>query len=261
MLINTVILFLHDALPIFVLSGLLLGQVVVAKRLLFASFLSGLVCSLIIIQQVDAIGEMFAGTGLELSFWALHLLLYGLVLLLGFELFVRPKGLLKQHRSGLVFLLLSVIIIAKGSNFLLYFNGYLSQQNALQAMLIGTLLGLGICLSIAILLYFFTAWLKRQIGPIAAWILVLVFAVGQLVDSFNLLVQVDLISEAQAIWDSQWLVDNESEYGHLFNVLFGYTATPTLLQISSYIALILLPLLTRYGWVRLVAQTYRGENQ
>jgi high-affinity iron transporter len=261
MLINTVILFLRDALPLFVLLGMLIGQVAVTKSLLFGALLLGFFCSLVFIQQVGVLGELFAGTGLEVSLWALHFLLYGGVLLLGFGLFIRPASYLNHHQSWLVLVLLVIIIVAKGTNFLLYFNGFLNQQNALQSMLIGTLLGLGICLSLAILLYFFTVWLKRQFGPFASWAILLIFITGQLTNSLNLLVQVDVIPEGVPLWNSQWLVDNESEYGHLLNVLFGYIATPTALQVSLYISLIFLPLLTRYLWLKFIAHTDRGENQ
>jgi high-affinity iron transporter len=239
----------------------LIGQVAVTKRLVFCALLLGFICSLIFIQQVDVLGQLFAGTGLELSLWALHFMLYGGVLLLGFGLFIRPSSSLNQHQSWSVLVLLAIIIVAKGTNFLLYFNGFLNQQNALQSMLIGTLLGLGICLSLAILLYFFTGWLKRQFGAFASWMMLLVFVTGQLTNALNLLVQVDVIPEAVSLWNSQWLLDNESEYGHLFNVLFGYIATPTSLQVSLYVALILLPLVARHYWLKFIAHPDRGENQ
>jgi high-affinity iron transporter len=259
MLINTVILFLHDALPIFVLLGITLAQVSISKRLILSAFIMGLICSLTFIQKVDVLGGLFAGTGLELSLWTLHFLLYSFVLLFGFALFIRPNSWLNREKNWLVLSLFVIIIVAKGTNFLLYFNGFLNQQNALQSMLIGTLLGLGICLSLAILLYFFIAWLKSKFGSFASWVFLLIFAAGQLINSFSLLVQVDLIAESSPIWNSQWLVDNESEYGHLLNVLFGYIAAPTLLQMSAYLVLILFPMLSWFGWTKISGPLHGGK--
>ncbi|MGO4893019.1 hypothetical protein [Flavobacterium sp. W21_SRS_FM6] len=261
MLINTVILFLRDALPIFVLIGLLLGQVQLSKRVFIGSLFAGLACSLIFIQQVDVLGEMFAGTGLEITLWCLHFFIYCLVVLLGVSPLLFSSHDISRVNQIMACGLLVLIIVAKGTNFLLYFNGYLNQQNALQSMLIGTLLGLGICLSLAILLYFFTHWLNRKNGVFAPWLVLLVFATGQLVNAINLLVQVDVISDAAPIWNTQWLVDNESEYGHLLNVLIGYAATPTTLQIGLYLPLIIFPIIARYWWNRIATQTHRGESQ
>lgn len=260
MLINTVILFLRDALPIFILLGLLMGQLTFSKKWLIGALTMGFVCSVIFIQQVNILGDMFDGTGLELALCCLHFILYGLVLALGFVLFIRPTSKPSWQTSYLALALIVVICVAKGSNFLLYFNGYLNQQNALQSMLIGTLLGLGICLSLAILLYFFMDWLTKKFGIFTPWTLLLVFAAGQLVNSLNLLVQVDVLSNAEPLWNSQWLVDNESEYGHLLNVLFGYTATPTTLQICLYILLILFPVMARYYRGHFAKPTPRGQS-
>ena len=92
MLINTVILFLRDALPIFVLLGLLLAQVSMSKTILVSALLVGFLCSLVFIQQVDSLGMLFDGAGLEITLWGLHVLLYINVLLLGYALLGKRVG-------------------------------------------------------------------------------------------------------------------------------------------------------------------------
>lgn len=239
MLINTVILFLRDALPIFVLLGLLIAQVSLSKRGLSLALIGGLLLALFFIRQVDSLGAMFDGAGIELTFWLLHFLVYCNVVLLGDA--VLRKGTQNRWPVSLAVSLMILIILAKATNFLLYLNGFLNQTNAAQSLLLGTLLGLGICLSVAVLLYFFVNWLKLRFGFLAAITTLLVFASGQLINALNLLVQVDWLPTLAPVWDSQWLVDNESEYGHLFNVLFGYVATPSFLQMGVFMCAILLP--------------------
>jgi high-affinity iron transporter len=258
MLINTVILFLRDALPIFVLLGLLLAQVRLPKSILVSALLMGFLLSLIFIQQVDSLGMLFDGAGLEISLWILHVLLYLNVLLLGYAVLIGRVGRFTPVWWGAS--LIVIMMIAKGTNFLLYFNGFLNQIDALQSMTIGTLLGLGICLSLAILLFFFTMGLKSRFGAIAAWIVLLIFASGQLMNSLHLLVQVDLLHGSGPIWNSQWLIDDESEYGHLFNVLFGYVAAPNLLQIGVFTTAIVVPLV-QYWRVCVLLPATRGISQ
>lgn len=241
MLINTVILFLRDALPIFVLLAFLLAQVQLKKRTLISTLGLGILLALLFIQLVNTLGNLFEGTGLEMSLFALHFSLYAMGLLLGYFIFHPTTN--NRMAKGIVCFAIVVMIIAKGSNFLLYFNGHLNKLDALQAMSVGTLLGLGICLSLAILLYFFMLGLKQHFGPVAPWTVLLVFVSGQLVNAMNLLVQVDLLPALAPAWDSQWLLDEESEYGHLFNVLVGYLATPSYLQLGAYFVLIVCPVL------------------
>ena len=258
MLINTVILFLRDALPIFVLLGLLLAQVRLTIPFLVGALSLGFVLSLIFIQQVDSLGMLFDGAGLEITLWIMHVLLYVNVLLLGY---VWLGGQRKRlNPAWLAGGLIVIIFIAKGSNFMLYFNGFLNQFDALQAMSLGTLLGLGICLSLAILLFFFMQALSSRFGNIAPWVVLLIFASGQLMNSLHLLVQVDLLPASAAIWNSEWLIDDESEYGHLLNVLFGYVAAPTILQISVFSAAICVPLL-QFWRVSVLLPASRGINQ
>ena len=239
MLINTVILFLRDALPIFVLLGLVLAQVRISFNMLSTALISGLLLALVFIRQVDSLGSMFEGAGIEISLWLLNVALYFVVLMLGHSLLKTNKAICKPQWLALALIVL--IIIAKGSNFLLYFDGYLNQANALQSMFLGILLGAGICLSLAVLLFFFVTALRSRFGWSAPLLMLLIFASGQLINALNLLVQVDLLPTSSVVWDSQWLIDDESEYGHLLNVLIGYVATPSRIQVAIYLAAIVLP--------------------
>ena len=239
MLINTVILFLRDALPIFILLAVLIAQVQISVKHLTLTICAGLILAMLFILQIDSLSGMFDGAGIELTLWFLHLLFYFNVFCLGIVT-LRPSGS-QQHVFRLAISLVLVIIVAKGSNFLLYLDGYLDQVNALQALFLGTLLGLGICLSVAVLLYFFVAWLRARFGVLAASTALLIFATGQLSNALNLLIQVDLLPNTAVVWDSGWLIDDQSEYGYFFNVLFGYVATPSYLQLGVFVVAITMP--------------------
>lgn len=239
MLINTVILFLRDALPIFMLLAVLIAQVQISAKYLLLALCSGLLLAMFFILQIDSLGGMFDGAGIELTLWLLHLLFYCNVVWLA-AVTLRSQGSQRQT-LWLAISLMLVIIVAKGSNFLLYLQGYLSQVDALQSLFLGTLLGLGICLSVAVLLYFFVAWLRTRFGALAALTALLIFAAGQVSNALNLLIQVDLLPNTAVVWNSGWLVADQSEYGYFFNVLFGYVATPSYLQLGVFVMAIAVP--------------------
>jgi high-affinity iron transporter len=259
MLINTVILFLRDALPICVLVVYLYVHLPATKSWLLLSVAAGALLSLIYIHQIHVIGQWFDGKGIELSLWIYQVFVYVLTLILGYGL-NRKQSSKKHYLYWVAGLMVSLILVSKGSNFILYFDGYLNQSNAIQSMLLGTFLGLGICLSLAILLYLTAQWLKQRLGPWATWLLIHIYVTGQLVNALPLLVQVDVIDASATAWSSQHLVSNEFELGHLFNVLFGYQASPSVAQVIVYVLALLIPLAIFYS-LKLYSASHSGHKQ
>lgn len=246
MLINTFILFLRDALPLFVLLSLLFVIFSPTPRWLVNTTLLGLAGCLLFINKIDMISELFSGAGLELSLFVCNLVVYFAVWVLGY--------LHMQHRlrtayfwSVTIGVMFVVTVVINGANFLVYFNGFWSQVDAPQAMLLGTMLGMGICTSLGILLYFSMLWLRQRWGDEVILVMLLFFATGHLVDSLNLLVQVDWLTQSPAIWDSNWLLSDKSEFGHFFAALIGYKASPSSYHIGSYFMAVALPLVAYWA--------------
>ncbi|MFT4939611.1 MAG: high-affinity iron transporter [Paraglaciecola sp.] len=242
MLINTVILFLRDVLPLFVLLSLLLAIMPIGKPWLsFATLLSLLTC-LFFTNQIDFISEKFDGAGMELFFFFCHLLVYLLVWFVGY-LQINNCAQSSAKWKIVMSALLIITFIINGTNFLVYFNGFWSQVDAPQSILLGTLLGLGICLSVAVLLHFSLLWLAKKYGRGSVILALLLYASGQLTDSLNLLVQIDWLEYSQPIWDLNEIISDQSELGHFLNVLIGYKASPSIHQLSLYLLAFTLPLL------------------
>jgi len=258
MLINTVILFLRDALPILVLVVYLFAHLSPSKSWLLICHVTGAILVLLYINQIQTVSQWFDGIGIELSLWFFQFLVYllALVLACGLTFFQFSNRHFMFWVAGLM---VSLTIVANGSNFILYFDGYLNQSNAVQSMLLGTFLGLGICLSLAILLYFAVRWLKQRVGPRATLSLILIYVTGQLVNALPLLVQVDVIDASATAWSSQNLVSNEFEFGHLFNALFGYQASPSIAQVIVYVLAISIPLSISY-WLKPNLSTHEGNK-
>lgn len=259
MLINTVILFLRDALPIFVLVVYLYVHLPANKLWLLKCLITGALLSMLYINQIHLVGQWFDSTGVELFLCLSQSIIYLLTLVLAY-------GLSRNHSTNeyvlhwVAGIMVSLALVSKGSNFVVYFDGYLSQGNVLQSMLLGTFLGLGICLSLATLLCLAAQWLKRHWGPWVTWSLVHIYVTGQLVNALPLLVQVDLIEASAIAWNSQSFVSNEFEFGHLFNVLFGYQATPSIDQVIVYVFALSIPMATFY-WLKLRSASQSGNKQ
>lgn len=243
MLINTVILFLRDVLPLFVLLSLILAIRPMGKLwLLFAITLSIFAC-LFFINQIDFISDKFNGAGMELFFLSCHFLVYLCVWFVGY-LHLNDRDQSSSLWKITMSALLIITFVINGTNFLVYFNGFWSQADAPQSILLGTFLGLGICLSIAVLLHFSLLWLAKKWGYGSVILTLLVYASGQLTGSLNLLVQIDWLEHSQPIWDLNEIISDQSELGHFLNVLIGYEASPSIHQLSLYLLALTLPLIT-----------------
>jgi high-affinity iron transporter len=246
MLINTFILFLRDALPLFVLLSLLFVLLVPSIQWLLPAVLLGLFGCLLFINQIDLISNLFNGAGMELALFFCHFLVYLNVWVLGYLHFsgkAKPSISWRLASGTMV----TVTLLINGTNFLVYFNGFWSQANAPQAMLLGTLLGLGICSSLAILLHFSMLWLSERWGEKVIVIMLLFFSVGQFADAVSLLVQVDWLNHSAKLWDSSWLISDQSEFGHFFTALFGYSDSPSVNFVSVYSTALLLPILAYWS--------------
>jgi high-affinity iron transporter len=74
------------------------------------------------------------------------------------------------------------------------------------------------------------------------------------------LVQVDVIDASPTAWSSQHFISNEFEFGHLFNVLFGYQAAPSITQVVVYVCALFTPLAIFY-WLKLNLASLTGNKQ
>jgi high-affinity iron transporter len=245
MLINTVILFLRDALPIFVISIILISmlqQQGIGLRWYYLASLTSVMLSLILLNTSDEIAPILDDTGREWLYAFLYIVCYFISLLLLSQLAIvkRPLSVRKLTLVRLCAVALTVIVMTlNGANFLIYITGFWHQNNASNALVTGVTLGVGICASIAVLLYFLMAFIERYCRIIREALLI-VFSVGLLMKATKLLIQIDVLPGNRLLWDSNYLITENSELGHLFTVFFGYDATPTLLQLLLYISAIVI---------------------
>ncbi len=246
MLINTVILFLRDGLPIFIIAVLLLA---VAdkhqpdRRWFMPGVVIGVVASLVLTNSIGFVAQSFDSSGLERFFALVYLLIYlGVLVNIGMSIAGQSLNNALTIRMGSAVGVIALVLMLNGANFLVYITGYWSQSGAVKPLMLGVVLGLGICISVGILLYFSLRFGDRVINPYTSVLLMLLYAAGQLMQASKLLLQIDVFPGGERLWDSNILIKESSELGHFLTALFGYDATPTLSQVIMYFAMVVVPM-------------------
>jgi len=244
MLINTVVLLLRNGLPIVIMVTLLLLMVQSYQLYrLKVAWLGTLLLSLFIIfwviHYVDNIAQFYHGIALELLFSSFYIAIYLVVLLC---LYITCFKATKININYLYMLIFLLIFSLNGSRFFIYLTGFWLQSQLQVSLLIGALLGLGICISIGILMYFMLLFTQKKYQQPFVLLLVLLFACGQLNQAVDLLSQVDFLPSYEALWNTSSLLSEDSELGYFFTALLGYEATPSILHFIIYFSALIIPL-------------------
>ncbi len=285
MLINTVLIFLQNILPIFVVISLLFAQQDARYKSrsversqpsyqlsnkaknniaylpiikLFKTAGIGLIIVLLLSYFMPMLSQLFSGTGLEILFSILFSLIYCFIVI-SFLLnktsshkqwqdkTLLDQQTLTQQKTLLSLAILLLVLCVHGSYFSLYVMSLTIQNTALETLysgiVVGVIIGTGICLSIAILLYFIlVTFAKTSRNPIVCYFLLL-FGVGQLIQGLQLLEQVDIVSSNAHLWSTNYLISEDSELGYFLTILFGYEATPSAMELIVYLIAIIVPIL------------------
>jgi high-affinity iron transporter len=233
-LINTVILFIRDTLPVFLLFSFLLAQQGSNVRYLLGGTLVGFLLAVGLYFNLSVVSEWFEGGGLELI-----KTLVLVVMLAGLGEFIRRQYQGESDATlGLSALLMVGITFINVIHFMIYLLAYWSASEAGTSLILGNVIGLGISLSVGVLLYVAVAAMRIWIIKLAV---LTVFFAGQIAGIAMLLEQINLLPNQSRLWDTSAWVADDSEYGHFLNVLIGYEATPTGAYMLIYVASVLFP--------------------
>lgn len=237
-MINSVILFIRDTLPIFLLVSLLLSQSGIRLLHIAPGILIGLAFAGGWYANLSFLSSIAAGAGLELI--KVVILVLGLAMMCLFS-----KDMINQNRRAYLWatLLLAAITIVNAIHFLIYSIAYWSNEQADMSLIMGSIIGLGISLSVSILLHAIVNSVSYSLPKL---IFLCVFCAGQFASITVLLEQVDFIDVTTTLWDSSSWIADDSEYGHLLNVLFGYEATPSTAYLAAYLIAVLLPIFSAF---------------
>lgn len=242
MIANTVIVFLRDILPIFILYSYI--SAMSFKPIQNASFawaklsILGILTTLILYSFIEAISESFAGAGIEV-FYSAALTVMWLSLSIA-------TLLSNKHENALSSLLLAagivVFITLKGAGFLIYFGVSGQTSSNLFSVFLGCVIGIGICISFSLLLKFLLSEIAQSRSNWPLSFLWYAFLAGQFSQVIGLLSQVDYINDSPPLFAMNAYINDASEYGHVLNALLGYESSPSLAFIGFYLTVLCLPI-------------------
>ncbi|GAA0854811.1 hypothetical protein [Aliiglaciecola litoralis] len=238
MLTNTVVFFLRDALPIFWSIALLSLLVADKRKWMISGGIAGSILCVILSLSIPKVSAMLDGSGYELLHIALMLVNYVIFswLYCAHENFDNGNDLWIAAA-----LALACMIALNATNGMMFFASFWQPAGANQVLLLGALLGLGICASVAMLLVLLLDPIEQKAF---ARILLLLFAAGQVSQVANLLQQIDWFSSEQ-LWSTRQWVSDENELGQFLATLFGYNSSPTIALTLFFIIALVTPLLVR----------------
>lgn len=241
MLINAVLVYTRELLPVLLLIAVLLQlQPKHQLTLLMFTLLLSSAVILLLAPWLSAITQLFDGNGLELMFVLMQLTTLTALLVLALQ---------PANRLATGVAVVSQVVLC-GVNLLLY-SLISTGGSAVENLWLGAILGLGIGISIAVLWYQLLSELERFGEGVLVLMLALI-AARQSSEIALLLGQIDWLPSGQALWDSSNLISEQAEIGVFFHAWFGYEATPDLTQLGSW--LLTLAMIFMLWWWRRVNQ-------
>lgn len=244
--------------------ALILGIVMAATRGLpnrmiwiFSGFAIGIFGSAMVAVFANAISETAEGMGQEL-FNAL--ILFSAALVIGWtvlwmkaharEMSTHLRQVGHDVRDGkLPFYSLTLIIglamLREGSEIVLFVYGMTISGESLTAIFTGATIGLMGGITIGVLFYYGLLKMPaRYILTVTSWLLIILVA-GLAAQGIGFLTSAGYFSNfSQIVWDSSWLLSENSILGQALATLVGYTSRPTAIQLSAYIFVLVFLIVT-----------------
>jgi high-affinity iron transporter len=232
MLINTVFLLLRDGLPVFFLGSLSLALLPGQRQLKITllALLGGTFVSALLQLNATAIIDSWQGSGLERILFSASTFA-----LLSFTALIAIASRCQHQALGyLLGLSLSLQWLISSTKMLTFYRAFWLQEQAASALWLGSIIGIGLCMSLAIVLYFALQGIARYTRIVTLVLLALFFS-GHFAKGVSLLEQMGVLN-SQQLWSTEkWLAEN-TEWAHILSALTGYEATPSYWQFAAFVS-------------------------
>ncbi len=145
----------------------------------------------------------------------------------------------------------ALAVLREGSELVLFLFGLGAGGSSSEAMVLGGLIGLLAGSAIGVGLYLGMLGIPiRHFFSVTNW-MVLLLAAGLASQAAHFLIQADWLPALGArIWDTSWLLSNESLPGQTLKTLVGYDARPNGMQLLFYATTAILILIGMNTWGR-----------
>ena len=211
---------------------------------------AGIAGAMLVALGAERIADLAAGMGQEL-FNALILLT--VVIMLGTHILwmsrhgeelARDAGRAGESvRSGqkpprILAALVGLAVLREGSEVVLFLYGIAAGGSTAAAMLTGSVAGVGLGALVGFALYSGLLTIpSRHLFAVSSALLTLL-AAGMAGQAAKFLIQADYLPPLGYLWDSSWLIRNDSVVGTVLATLVGYEAEPAGTQVLFYLAVI-----------------------
>jgi len=153
-----------------------------------------------------------------------------------------------RRALGLAFLAF-ISVFREGVETVLFLGSASFTTTGLQ-LLLGGILGLAAAAFIGLAIIRYSVRLDLKTFFAVTGVLLVLFAAGLVARGLHEFVEAGVVPALiEHVWDSNWIVNDQSTLGNLLTSLLGYNGTPSLIEILGYVAY----------WITLVYGVYRAE--
>jgi high-affinity iron transporter len=244
-----------------------------ARRWIVAGIAGGIAGAAIVAYFAGAIAGALAGYGQEIFNAAILLIA---VLMLGWhnawmsvhgrEMAMEMRDAGNAVRNGqkslsALAIVVGVAVLREGSEIVLFLYGLAMADGGLSNTLIGGGIGLAAGVVVGTALYLGLLRIPTRYLFSVTSIMITLLAAGMAAQAMNFLSAADILDLGPVLWDSSWLLSQDSLVGKALHTLVGYMDRPTLTQIIAYLVTIIVITLASKISKRAAAQTARPKNQ
>jgi high-affinity iron transporter len=240
-------------------AGLIVGIVLAAtqgvpRRGLFVSYgiAAGVLGACLVAGFAGEIASLFSGSGQEI--FNASILLLAVCMLTWHNVWMAGHGRVMaqemkavgaevaagQKSLAALAVVVGVAVLREGSEVVLFLYGIASQGGTSHAaMLLGGALGLAAGAGVSALMFFGLLQIPAgKLFSVTAWLITLL-AAGMAAQAILFLQQAGYLQILQStVWDTSWLLSQDSIAGRLLHTLIGYNDAPNGAQLIVYIATI-----------------------
>jgi high-affinity iron transporter len=226
-----------------------------------AGVLGGVVGAALVAGFAEQIAAALAGVGQELFNAAV---LFTAVAMLGWhnvwmgrhgrELAVEAGDIGKLVRAGArplyaLAMVVGLAVLREGSELVLFLYSIIA-ANGTDAVSFGAGFAIGMVAGIGVGALLYLGLLRiplKHLFTVTSW-LILLLAAGMAAQGASFLVQADVLPPlGNSVWDTSWLLTEQSIPGQVLHALVGYVAQPSGIQVAFYAAtLLVIGTLTRW---------------
>ena len=251
-MINIAIIIFREVLEIaLILSVLFSATIGIKNRSLWinSGLLIGILGSIIIATLTDKISSAFDGIGHEIFNAAI---LFFSALMIGYTviwmkhhskaLSKNIKTLSKKVIDGKksVYALLIIValsVLREGAEIVLFTYSYYMSGTSVYDLILGGVIGLFAGIIVGFAFYFgLVKNLGKYFFSVTTAILAFLSA-GLIAKSLGYLTNVGIIGDIKTqLWDTSFIISDDTVIGDILNILFGYISRPSAIQVIGYIA-------------------------